>query len=66
MDNKKTIADKINELEQATDWFYSDDFKLDEAADRYKQATVLAKEIEKDLKELKNKIEVISKDFTKD
>ena len=66
MDDKKTIADKINELEQATDWFYSDDFKLDEAADRYKQATVLAKEIEKDLKELKNKIEVISKDFTKD
>ena len=47
------------------EWFYSDDFKLDEATDRYKEAVKLAKEIEKDLVELKNEIEVLSEDFSK-
>ena len=65
MSEKKTITEKIKELEQATDWFYSDDFELDKATDKYKQAMELAKEIEKDLAELKNKIEVIDKDFSK-
>jgi len=66
MAERKTISDKIKELEQATDWFYSDDFELDKAAEKYEQATTLAKEIEKDLAELKNKIEVIDKDFTRE
>lgn len=59
----KTISEKIKELDEATNWFYSDDFKLDEATERYKNAVKLAKEIEKDLSELKNKIEVIAQDF---
>ena len=66
MANKKTISEKIQELEQATDWFYSDEFKLDEATTKYEKAIKLSKEIEEDLKQLKNKIEVIEKDFTKD
>lgn len=61
----KTITEKIKELDEATSWFYSDEFKLDEATEKYKAATELAKEIEKDLSELKNKIEVIEQDFTK-
>ena len=66
MAEQKTITSKIKELEQATDWFYSDEFELDRAVKKYEQATALAREIEKDLAELKNKIEVIDKDFTKD
>lgn len=63
-DNKK-ISKKIDELKAGVDWFYSDDFQLDEAADRYKKLNVLAQEIEKDLNELKNEISVIDKDFSK-
>ena len=63
---EKTIAQKIKELEMATEWFYSDDFKLEEAAPRYEAAIKLAKEVEADLNQLRNKIEVIEKDFTKD
>ena len=66
MAEKKTISEKIKELEKATNWFYSEEFELDHAVGKYEEATKLAKEIEKDLKELKNKIEVIDKDFTKD
>lgn len=63
---EKTIAEKTRELEEMTDWFYSDDFELDAAAEKYQAAVTLAKEIEKDLDELKNKISVIEKDFTKE
>ena len=66
MAEKKSITDKIAELERATEWFYSDDFKLEQASSKYEAAIKLEKEIEKDLGELKNKIEVIEKDFTKD
>lgn len=61
---EKTISEKIKELDEATSWFYSDEFKLDEATEKYKNAMELAKEIEKDLSELKNKIEVIKQDFS--
>ena len=60
-----SITDKINQLNNQVQWFYSDEFNLDEAEKRYQEATDLAKEIEKDLGELKNKIEIINKDFTK-
>ena len=63
---KKGISEKIKELDEATSWFYSDDFRLDEATEKYKNALKLAKEIEKDLGELKNKIEIIEQDFTKE
>ena len=66
MAGNKTISEKIKELEKATDWFYSDEFELDKAVEKYEETTKLAKEVEKDLAELKNKIEVIDKDFTKD
>lgn len=60
-----SINTKINDLNTKIQWFYSDDFNLDEAEKRYQEAADLTKEIEQDLTELKNKIEVIDKDFTK-
>ena len=60
-----TLNQKIEKLDAEVEWFYSDEFKLEEAVDKYKAATKLAKEIEKDLSELKNEIEVLSEDFSK-
>ena len=65
MSEKMTINQKIEQLDNEVEWFYSDEFKLEEATERYKTAIKLAKEIEKDLGELKNEIEVLSEDFSK-
>ena len=64
-ENKKTLNQKIAELDGQVEWIYSDDFKLEEATDNYKKALELAKDIEEDLKNLKNEIEVLSEDFSK-
>lgn len=64
-ESKKTLNQKIEELDAQVEWFYSDDFKLEEAVEKYKDATKLAKGIEKDLADLKNEIEVLSEDFSK-
>ena len=63
MTENKSITQKIDELTKSTDWFYSDDFKLEEATRKYREAVQLAKEIEKDLDELKNEITVLAEDF---
>lgn len=65
MKDKKTMNNKIEEFDQCVDWFYSDEFDLDEVEERYKKAIVLAEDIQKDLSELKNNIEILEKDFTK-
>lgn len=61
---KKSINDKINQLDESVAWFYGDDFSLDEAIEKYQAAIKLSQEINQDLTELKNKVEVIA-DFTK-
>ena len=65
MAEEKSLNAKIAELDKKVEWFYSDEFKLDEATGKYKEAVELAKEIEKDLNELKNEIEVLAEDFSK-
>ena len=65
MSEKMSLTKKMEELDKKTSWFYSDDFKLEESAERYKDAITLANEIKKDLNELKNEIEVLSEDFSK-
>ena len=45
--DKQPISKRIKELEERVDWFYSDEFSLDEATTKYKEAANLAKEIEK-------------------
>jgi exodeoxyribonuclease VII small subunit len=65
MTEKKNLNQKIAELDAQVEWFHSDDFKLEQAVEKYKKAAKLAKEIQKDLDELKNEIEVLSEDFSK-
>ena len=61
----KTLNEKITDRDNKVEWFYGDDFKLEEATDKYKETLTLAKEIETDLNNLKNEIEVLSEDFSK-
>lgn len=65
MSENETLNQKIEDLENQVEWFYSDEFSLDEAAKKYKDSIGLAKEIENDLRELKNEIEVLTEDFSK-
>lgn len=59
-----SIEKQLAELDSAVEWFYSDDFSLDEALEKYKTASKLAEKIETDLNQLKNEVKVIA-DFTK-
>lgn len=61
---KLSISEKIANLDESVAWFYGDEFELDQALDKYNTAIKLAKEIEQDLAELKNRVEVVE-DFTK-
>lgn len=61
---KKSVGAKIEQLNQNLEWFYGDEFKLEDAAKKYREAAELAKDIEEELETLKNQIEVISKDFS--
>ena len=59
-----TINEKIDRLHEMSEWFYGDEFNLDQASEKYKAAVKLSYDIENDLQKLKNKIETIDRDFT--
>ena len=65
MSNKSnpTIQDKMEQLDTLIAWFDSDEFQLEGAFDRFKQAEELAVEIEKELDEMKNDIHVLKQRF---
>jgi exodeoxyribonuclease VII small subunit len=60
---KPSIAEKTAKLDELVAWFDSDDFELEQALDRFKDAEKLAAEIEQDLVRLKNEVTVIKKKF---
>lgn len=59
----KTIQEKTTELNELVAWFDSDDFALETALEKFKQAELLAQDIEKDLNSLKNDIEIVKQKF---
>ena len=59
----KTVSQKMADLGELVSWFESDEFELETALDKYKEAEKLAGEIEKDLSELKNEITVLRQKF---
>ena len=61
--NDKTIQQKITELNELVAWFESDEFELEQALNKYKQAESLADEISHDLSEFKNEINVLKQKF---
>lgn len=63
---KKTIQDKIDDLDGLVAWFQGEDFQLEEAAATLKKAADLAADIEKELKTVENEIVDIKKSFQSD
>lgn len=59
----KTIQEKTTELSELVAWFDSDEFTLEVALDKFKEAEALAESIEKDLKALKNDIQIVKQKF---
>lgn len=59
----KTIAQKTEELSGLVAWFDSDNFSIELALDKFKQAEKMAVDIEKDLLALKNEVNVIKQKF---
>jgi len=59
----KTIQEKTTELNELIAWFDSQEFTLEHALDKFKEAEKLALEIETDLEKLQNDIQVVKKRF---
>lgn len=59
----KSIQDKTAELAKLIAWFDSDDFKLELAIDKFKEAEKIANDIEHDLLSLKNEIQIVKQKF---
>lgn len=62
-EKKRSIAEKTAELDELVSWFDGDDFELEQALEKFKDAEKLAQEIEKDLAALKNDINVVKARF---
>ena len=63
MTQNKSIQEKTTELTELVAWFDSDEFVLEQALDKFKEAEKLAQDIENDLTTLRNDIEVVKKSF---
>ena len=59
----KSIQEKTAELTDLVAWFDSEEFALELALDKYKEAEKLAAEIESDLLSLKNEIQIVKQKF---
>ncbi|OIP85773.1 hypothetical protein AUK57_02875 [Candidatus Saccharibacteria bacterium CG2_30_41_52] len=59
----KSISEKTTELSKLITWFDSEEFSLEEAIDKFKQAEKLAASIELDLSSLKNEIQIVKQRF---
>ena len=59
----KSIQEELAELSKIVEWFDSEEFTLELAIDKFKQAETLAEKVENDLKALKNDIQIVKKKF---
>lgn len=67
MSNKKTetLQEKINRLSEMVAFFDTDDFDIEQALDKYKEAEKLSDEIREQMIEVKNEITVLKERFDK-
>ncbi len=63
--SNKTISAMLAELDQQVQWFEGEDFVLEEAIEKFREAEKLAKQIEEELGTFKNKINQLKQDFSK-
>ena len=59
----KSIQEKTIELTKLVAWFDSDEFTLEAALDKFKEAEKLAADIEQNLSSLKNEIQIVKQKF---
>lgn len=59
----KSIQKKTAELTELVAWFDGEEFTLEAALDKFKEAEKLAADIEKDLSSLKNEIQIVKQKF---
>ena len=57
--NTPSIEEKITALEEVVAWFDSEEFVLEDALAKYKEAEKLGTEIQQDITNLKNTIEQV-------
>lgn len=65
MSNKSvsSISENMKKLEAVLSWFESENITIEEALQKYEEAQQLSKTLELQLKQSKNKIEVIKQKF---
>ncbi len=59
-----SITQLLEKLEQVVAWFESDQFDLEDALKKYKEAEELAELIEKRLSSVKNRVDVLKQSFS--
>lgn len=59
MQNEPTINGLLEQLDKEMAWFYSDEFRLEEARERFLAVKKLAEQAEERLLNMKNEIEVL-------
>ncbi len=59
----KTITQKLEAFEALVAWFDTDNFSLEQALEKFKQAEELAAEIEGELANVKNSVTVLKTKF---
>ncbi|MBI3889810.1 exodeoxyribonuclease VII small subunit [Candidatus Saccharibacteria bacterium] len=62
----KSIQEKTAELNELVAWFDGDDFVLETALEKFKDAEKLAGEIETDLRAVQNEIQIVKQKFDAD
>lgn len=64
MSEKNSIEMKIQEIDRILAEIESGEVSLEDISAKYKSAIKKANQVEKDLSEIENEIEIISKDFS--
>ncbi|HPF31273.1 MAG TPA: exodeoxyribonuclease VII small subunit [Candidatus Saccharibacteria bacterium] len=62
-EKNNSIKEKITKLDELISWFDSDDFDIEKAIEKFKEAEKLSNDIEKDLNNLKNEINIVKQKF---
>lgn len=57
-----SLREQMEQLEEILAWFDSDEFELEAAVERYQQAARVAEQIDQRLREIKNKVTIITED----
>lgn len=65
-DEQLTIQDKIAKLDAFVAWFQGEEFELEQASAKLKEAAALAAEIEHDLEAVANDIQIVKQSFATD